>query len=294
MPNTNIDTALEIYSNQIIEGLTNALPALRAFSLDLSEDATKPGETIRVPLVTADAAGAWNRSTRNYSRDVTALKDKSIVIDQRVIAGFAIDQKQLHNFQPQWWEGKAQLNAIEIADAVLTSILSLVTPNNYGDTAAKKYSVTEADFGRASIAGLRAAAVKAKLRPARAVLVLNPDFFAALLGDLDANVYGGREAMLSGEIPGLLGFRAILEAPQLNIPGFLAHPDAIAVASRRVQVADATPYRDFSAVTEPDTGLTLNRVVYTDGQTGETSLSVECLYGFGVGNPNSLIRLVTG
>jgi hypothetical protein len=291
MPNTNTDTALEVYSNKLIEGLTNALPALRAFSLDLSDELSEPGETVRVPLVSADAAAAWNDTTNNYGRTTASLKDKKVVCNQRIIAGFAITQTQLANFRPAWWEGKAALNARTIADAVLDEVFGVVTAANFGDTAAKKLAVALGAFGRKSIAELRPKVVKGKLQPAKSVLVLNPDFFAALLSDLDAQVYGGREAITGGTIPGLLGFRAIVEAPQLDEPGFVCHPDAIAVGSRRVQVADTTPYKEFGPVTEPDTGLTLNRVIYTDGTIGKTSFSIECLFGADAGNPDSLIRL---
>ena len=291
MPNTNLDTALEVYSNKLIEGLTNALPALRAFSLDLSDDMVEPGETVRVPMVTADAAAAWDDSTNNYGRTTAALADKKVVVDKRIIAGFAITQAQLANFRPAWWEQKGALNARSVADSVLDSTFGIVTPANYGDAAAKKLQVALGAFGRKAIADLRPKVVRGKLQPAKSVLVLNPDFYAALLADLDAQVYGGREAITGGVIPGLLGFRAIIEAPQLDAPGFVCHPDAIAIGSRRVQCADTTPYREFGPVVEPDTGLTLNRVIYTDGTIGKTSFSIECLFGVDVGNGDALIRL---
>lgn len=288
---TNTDTALEIYSKKFIEGLSNALPAIRSFSLDLSDELTEPGLTIRVPLIAADAAAAWNDTSNNYSRTAATLKDQPVVLNKRLITGFAITQDQMLNFRPAWWEGKAALNARSIADAVFADLVTLVTGANYGDTAAKKLAVDLATFGRKALAALRAKIVTAKLQPAKAVLCLNPDFFAALLADLDAQVYGGREAVVGGTIPGLLGFRAIVEMPQYTGPGFVCHPDAIAIGSRRIPVADTTPYKEFGSITEPDTGLTMNRVILTDGNIGKTSFSVECGYGYAVGNPDSLLRL---
>lgn len=292
MANTNINTALEIYSDKVIEGLTTALPALRQFSVDLSADAKQPGAVIRVPLVAADTAAPWDISNNNYAKSAATLKDKKVEIATRIIAGFGITQEQLANFAPHWWEGKAALNAAEVANSVLTTIFGLVTAEAYGDTAADKITVAAASFGRKAVAELRPKVVAKKLNPSRSVLVLNPDFFAALLSDLDAHVYGGREAITGGVIPGLLGFRSIIEAPQYTGPGFVCHPDAIAVASRAVQVADTTPYKEFGAITEPTTGLTLNRVLYTAGDTGTTTLSIECLFGADVGNEKALVRLV--
>ncbi len=289
---TNIDTAVEIYSNKFISGLTRALAPLRAFSLDLSDDIVQEGGSVNVPLVTADAVADWNDTDNNYSRTAASVKAQSVAINKRKICGFPVSQTQMANFRPNYWEGKAELNQKEMADAVLTDVTGLVTAANFGDTAAKKINVVLAEFKRAAIATLRGQIVKAKLVPAKCVLALNPDFFSALLGDLDAQVYGGREAMLNGAIPGLLGFRSVIELPQYAAPGFVCHPDAIAVGSRKVPVADTTPYKEFGSMVEPETGLTMNRVVYTEGATGKTNFSTECWYGFDVGNADALIRLV--
>jgi len=289
---TNIDTAVEIYSNKFILGLTRALAPLRAFSLDLSDDIIQEGESVNVPLVTADTVGDWDEVNNNYGRTAASSKGKSVKIDKRKICGFAVTQSMMANFRPNQWEGKAELNQKEMADTVLADVTSLVTPANYGDAANKKVAVVLAEFKRYAVANLRAQIVKAKLTPAKCVLALNPDFFSALLGDLDANVYGGTEAVRSGAIPGLLGFRSIIEVPQYNGPGFCCHPDAIAVGSRKVPVADTTPYKEFGSMVEPETGLTMNRVVFTAGVIGKTSFSTECWYGYDVGNGDALIRLV--
>lgn len=289
--NTNIDTALEIYSDHVIEGLTTALAPLRLMSLDLSDDAKQSGESILVPLVTADAAAKWDIDSNNYARPTASMVSKRVTLDQRIIAGSAITQEHLHNFKPNYWESKGKLNAREVANAVLEKVFGVVTPGRYGDEEKDKIAVAYASFGRKAVADLRKQVVAKKLIVANSVLVLNPDFFAALLSDLDAQVYGGREAIVGGTIPGLLGFNAIVEAPQYDGPGFVSHADAIAVASRTVQIADSTPYKEFGAITEPTTGLTLNRVLYTDGAKGTTSLSIECLFGRDVGNKDALVRL---
>lgn len=290
MPSTtNINTAVELYTDRFIEGLTRSLAPLRSFSLDLSDEFREPGEAVNVPLVTADAVADWDDTTNNYGRTAATLKARRVAIDTRKITGFAISQAQLASFRPSYWEGKAELNQREIADTVLADVVSVVTAENYG--ADNKLNVALATFNRKAIATLRAKIVAGKLIQEKCVLALNPDFFAALLADLDSQVYGGREAIVGGTIPGLLGFRSVIQVPQYAGAGFVCHPDAIAVASRRVAVADTTPYKEFGTMVEPETGLALNRVVLTDGSVGKTSFSVECWYGYGVGNADSLIRL---
>ncbi len=290
MATTNTNVAAEIYSKRYLAGLTRQLAPLRAFSMDFSAEAKDPGENINVALVSADTAETWDDTTKNFARAGANLVHRSVKIDERYIVGFQITPAQMANFHPQWWEGKADLNSAEMADAILSQIVGLVTADNYGDTAADKMKVSLAGFGRKAITAIRARTIKKKLRVNRSVLVLNPEFFSELLGDLDANVYGGRDAIVGGVIPGLFGFKAVIELPQIESPGFVCHPDAIAVAGRTIPFLGKSPYEKVQEFVEPATGFTMTNVVYIDGPTGKGSFSVNALFGREVGINESLLR----
>lgn len=289
---TSIATAQEIYSRRVIKGLQRALAPLKAFSTSFSDEFAVPGDTIKVPLVTPDAVSPWHADSNNFKRVAGSLKEVAIQIKDRLIAGFAITSEQMNNFRPNWWEGKADMNVEEVADTILTAVAGLITPEVYGNTEADKFNIALAKFGPGAVADIRAFAIKRKMRQARCVLGLNPDFFSKLLGGLAADTYGGREAIIGGTIPGLLGFRAIVEIPQLEIPGFVCHPDAIAVGTRKVALADHTPYSLVRDITEPDTGLTLTNVVYTHGPDGSLNDSITASYACDPGNDKALFRLV--
>ena len=290
MATTNTNVAAEIYAKRYLAGMTRQLAPLRAFSQDFSDESKKPGESVNVALVSADTAAAWNDSTNNFARAGATLKHRDVKLDQRLIAGFEISPAQMANFHPQWWEGKADLNAEEMADTILSNVAGLVTADNYGDTDDDKMKVSLAGFGRKAITAIRARTIKKKLRVNRSVLVLNPEFFSALLGDLDANVYGGRDAIVGGVIPGLFGFKAVIELPQIESPGFVCHPDAIAVAGRTIPFLGKAPYEKVQEFVEPATGFTMTNVVYIDGPTGKGSFSVNALFGREVGINESLLR----
>lgn len=293
MATTNSNVAAVIYAKRFLAGLTRQLAPLKAFSIDFSDEAKNVGESVNVPLVSADTAAAWNDTSNNFGRSAVNLLDRPVKLDDRRIAGFQITPAQMANFHPQWWEGKAELNAAEMADAILSAVVGLVTADNYGDAAADKLTVSLTGFGRKAISTIRAKAIKDKeLRINRSVLALNPEFFSALLGDLDANVYGGRDAIVGGVIPGLFGFNAVVELPQLEIPGFVAHPDAIAVAGRAIPFLGTAPYEKVQNITEPATGMVMTNVLYIDGATGKGNFSVNALFGKDVGEATSLMRLV--
>jgi len=292
MSNISTQTGIELYSAMTIEGLTRGLAPLRDFSLDFSNDIKAPGASLDVALVTADTAAAFNATSNNFSR--TAITPKKITLTKStpIIAGFSVTADQLVKLTPSYWAKKSELNVLEICDGILAVVAALITPENYGDEAGDKIAVTEGGFGRKVVSKLRAAAIAKKLRVNRSVLALSPAYFSALLGDLDANVYGGTEAMKTGVIPGLLGFRSVIEIPQLTVPGFVSHPDAIGIGSAIFRPASDKPYDSVQEIVEPETGLTLTLVEYPDGPSGSLSYTVNCMVAAGVGNEKALLRLV--
>lgn len=292
MSNVSTITGLELYSDRFIAGLTRALAALRGFSLDFSDELKAPGASLDVPLVEADSVADFDRTSNNFGRTAVTAKKITLTKSTPVIAGFAVTADQLTKLKPSFWTGKAELNVQAVGDNILGKVAALVTADNYGDEAADKIAVTEASFTRKAVAKIRAAAIAKSLRVNRSVLALSPAYFSALLGDLDANVYGGPEAMQSGVIPRLLGFSMVVEIPQLAIPGFVAHPDAIAVGSSVFRPASDKPYDSVQEIVEPETGLTMTLVEYPDGATGDLSYTVNCLVAAGVGNEKALLRLV--
>jgi hypothetical protein len=285
-------TGQELYSDRMIEGLTANLAPIRKFSLDFSNEAKQAGKTVNVPLISADAVTAFNASSSNFSRAAYTKTEIPLTFGAAYIAGFSLTADDLLNFRPSFWTGKADLDMRAICDSVLADVVALITAGNYGDADADKATVTLAGFGRKSIAAVRAKAVAKKLRLNRCTLVLNPDFFSALLGDLDANVYGGKDAIVGGAIPGLLGFAQVVEFPQLTGPGFIAQSDAIAIASRAFKPATTAPYEAIREIVEPETGFTCTYVELGDGASGNLSVSVTGLVKSAVGNSSALLRLV--
>ena len=292
MSNAVTITGMELYSNKVIKGLTRALAALRGFSLDFTDELKQPGASIDVALVSPDEAADFDRTSNNFARNAMTPKKVTLSKSAAVIAGFAVTADQYGKLRPAFWEGKADLNVETIGDNILGKVAALVTPENYGDEAADKVAVALASFGRKAVSQLRPKAIAKGLRINRAVLALNPDFFSALIADLPADVYGGREAVEAGVIPGLLGFRQVVEIPQLNVPGFVSHPDAIAIGSAVFAPVSDRPYDSVRQIVEPVTGLTMTIVEYPDGANGDHSVTVNCLVAQGVGNEIALMRLV--
>ena len=287
-------TGHEFYSRKLLKVLPAQLNFLGAFSTDVSDEVTAPGEKIQVPLVEMDEAGTFDRANNNFARPAGTPKTATVTFGDPIIAGFAVTAAQARNIQRRWWEGKAELNATAVAASASTAVTNLVTKANFEKAVTNVGSA--ASFAKAGVAKIAAAIENAtnKLRVKFSTLALSGEYFYNLVSGLDANVYGGREAILNAVIPGLYGFRRVMLMHGLDCPGFVCEPSAIAFGARAFRPVDDTPYRAVREIKEPKSGLTLTLVEYADGPSGDLSESVTTRIGAAVGDSGALVRLVAG
>lgn len=219
-------------------------------------------------------------------------KTATVAFGDPIIAGFAVTADQASKIDKRWWEGKAELNAAAVAAAASAAVTGLVTEENFSK--AVTGVGTAANFAKSGVAKIAAACENAtnRLRVKFATLCLSGEYFYNLLSGLDANVYGGTEAIRNGVIPGLFGFGKVMLMHGLDIPGFVCEPSAIAFAARGFRPADDTAYRAIREIKDPESGLVLTLVEYCDGPTGDLSESVTTRIGAAVGDAGALVRLV--
>ena len=287
-------TGHEFYSRKILKALPAQLNFLGAFSTDVSGELLGPSKSVEVPLVEMDAAGTFNRSTNNFARQAMTPKTATVTFGDPIIAGFGVTADQASKIDKRWWEGKAELNATAVAASASTAVTGLVTKTNFAK--AVTGVGTAASFAKSGVAKIAAACESStnKLRVKFAALCLSGEYFYNLLSGLDANVYGGTEAIRNGVVPGLFGFGKVMLMHGLDIPGFVCEPASIAFAARGFRPADDTPYRAIREIKDPESGLVLTLVEYGDGPTGDLSESVTTRIGAAVGDAGALVRLVSG
>lgn len=285
----------EFYSRKILKELPAQLNFLGAFSTDCSGEVVgEKVKSIKVPLVEMDEAATFDRATNNFARPTGTPKSAEVSFGDPIIAGFAVTADQASKIEKRWWEGKAELNASAIAASAQTAVTDLVTKDNF-DKSVTSVGAASA-FAKSGVAKIAAAVENStnKLRVKFATLALSGEYFYALLAGLDANVYGGTEAIRGGVIPGLFGFRKVMLVHGLDIPGFVCEPSSIAFAARGFRPADDKPYTVVRELKEPESGLSLTLVEYPDGPSGDLSESVTTRIGAAVGDSGALVRLVAG
>lgn len=285
----------EFYSRKILKELPAQLNFLGAFSTDCSGEVVgEKVKSIKVPLVEMDEAATFNRATNNFARPTGTPKSAEVSFGDPIIAGFAVTADQASKIEKRWWEGKAELNASAVAASAQTAVTNLVTKANF-EKAVTSVGASSS-FAKSGVAKIAAAVENStnKLRVKFSTLALSGEYFYALLAGLDANVYGGSEAIRGGVIPGLFGFRKVMLVHGLDIPGFVCEPSCIAFAARGFRPADDKPYTVVRELKEPESGLSLTLVEYPDGPSGDLSESVTTRIGAAVGESGALVRLVSG
>lgn len=286
-------TGHEFYSKRALKVLPAQLNFLSAFSTDLSGELIGPGKSVEVPLVKMDEAGTFVRTgenANNFARPVGDPKTVTVTIGDPIITGFAVTADQASKINKVWWEGKADLNMTSVAASASTAVTGLVTEDNFSKAVTNIGAST--DFAKKGVARIASQCEKKGLRVKFSTLALSGEYFYNLLAGLDANVYGGTEAIRNGVIPGLFGFGKVMLMHGLTTPGFVCEPSAIAFASRGFRPADDKPYRAIREIKDPESGLTLTLVEYGDGPTGDLSESVTTRIGAAVGDADALVRLV--
>ena len=284
----------EIYARKVLKCLPAQLNFLSAFSTDISGELVGKAKSIDVPLIEMDAAGTFDRARNNFARPASEPKKATVTLGEPIIAGFAVTADQASKIEKRFWEGKAELNVTSVAASCQSAVTNLVTKANFEKVVTGVGAA--ASFAKSGVAKIAAAIESAtnKLRVKFSTLALSGEYFYSLVGGLDANVYGGREAILNAVIPGLYGFRKVMLVHGLDCPGFVCEPSALAFAARGFRPADDKPYTAVREIKDPETGLMLTLVEYPDGPSGDLSESVTCRIGADVGDSSALVRLVAG
>lgn len=137
----------------------------------------------------------------------------------------------------------------------------------------------------------------AEINPGESVLILNAKAYGEVLASLDANLYGGPEAIRYGMIEGLYGFDAVMEDDCLpkdeNLVGVIVPRNAVGIAARVIPVLNPNHYDEVGTVTDEHSGLTLQFRRGGDWKTDRSVMTCEALFGAKLLQPTKIVRIVS-
>ena len=293
-------------ARQGISTLEQVLIPMQGFSLDLSADMAPQGKVVNtriVPAATAptdlvdDESGSYASVVDDQTTTTVA-----VTLDPHPVTGFALTDTEAQEIAAGVWSDTAMRmvtsHSRAIGNAVLNSLFALITNANYG--AAALVSAASA-FDADDVADLRNVAVTAGFNmDENPVLVLNPDYYAALLKDnaiQDASASGSNAALTLGDLPTLSGF-TVIEAPTLpgnseNLVGYIAQPDCMAIAMRGVDTQSRNDFLGYEISQQSPTGAVMTASASFNRATRNVDYIFEALYGVVKAQAGSLKRITS-
>lgn len=267
------------------------LAKLSLFANNYSELEGQYGNAIAVPVLNLATALTWNDSTNNYATSTSGEIDGALVtLDQHFVKSVTISDREQAETGVRWIEGTSEALADSIARGAVGYTFGLINDTTFTG------SPTEVDFStKETIAQLYAVAANADIPVERAVVALNPSCYAQVLGKLDTSVYGGREAVVNGVIPGLFGFKGVICSGSMipagtnTVVGAIISDSAIGVASRYIEAGEGYPQK-WQSVSED--GLTLGFRRYSDLDLGKEKMACDTLFGAKIFDKTKIVRLI--
>lgn len=323
--------SIRFAANEIMLACRKDVAKAALFTTNFTAEAAQAGETLLIPLFDEGVAGEF-RKAATTSGGVTTPSNNYGDADGKAVYipmsfknhpkksfAFGEDDFNLVN-GTQFWEKAGAAAGRAIGLKILQVISGKINKTNIptsgvdqttfvnedGETvttgsgasfsAANEYVVGTEPFELKDLAKFRAACKAANISIGNTILMLNAVKFSEVLAKLDAHVYGGNEAIRSGIIPSLFGYKAVIENDELNdtnLVGALVPADSIAIGSRTFKILNPSLYQELGQVTDDASGLVLNIRRGGDWRTGDSVLTAECLFGAKLIQPTKIVRLVT-
>ncbi len=280
------DLALKAASESAIMAAHKNIAKLSLFAKNFSELNGQPGKSIAVPVYNLSAAAAFNAANNNYATGSNEIGGELITLDQHLVKSVSITDVEEAETGIRWASDTAGALADTLTRGVNAYVFGLINATNVtlsADTPATK----------AAVAGLYAIAEQNDIPVDRAVVALGPTQFATVLGQLDANVYGGSEAIRLGVIPGLYGFKGFVCTSNLpeGTNGAIICDSAVGVASRYLFPGTEGAYPEAWSATDED-GFTIGYRRFMDLATGSNKFAADVLFGAKLLQPSKIVRLV--
>lgn len=280
-----INSALndKLIAQAALESFTADLEPLSIFTTSYSNEVVRRGASVEVPLIANLTATTFADS---YEADGGVMNKVTINVDTHRIVTVSLTDTEYSKSSAAEITKFATQQGKALAQSVLTSFYNLFVTTagsaaqfTATQTAASAFTITNAR-------ALRKALSDEKVPQTGRALILGTTLYDSLLsqsGLLDASQFGGRDAIVEGRVPRVLGMNAyeslILPTNGITLLGLAVHPNAAAIAVRALEPQAPSEYLAATVVNDPQSGLTLGYRRHYNPGTGKHYVSFECVFG---------------
>lgn len=229
-------------SDKVIIAAQPAMELVKLFATDFSPVPAAKGDTVNMKVLKATAAD-FAKSTQNYTVSTNTISYADVKLSKDKISVYTLDDlDDIEDELSPIWDRLGPTAGRAIGNAFVKDVCGLLT---YGNAEAQKTVATAAfsDFVK-----IRSQVEAAGYDPADCVVLLKPDVYDTLIALMPSSVVGEGGVVNAGVIGSRLGFKAILNAPNIATAsasgaakgvGFAIPTNAIAIANRDKKVIKA-------------------------------------------------------
>ncbi len=267
--------------NQTTSTRIIVVPAVLSYSGTIGGDGRPAGYSIATPAQTVDA-------------NVTLSNHRAVDI--------MFDANTLASTQRRLFEEQGPAAAYALGKDVVDALYAVITYANFGGNSGDNapFAVASINYGRPTFAKAARVLNKQGAPFTNRFALSNSDYQEMLTQDptlVSLAVFQKPEIITDSELPPISKFRPI-EAPNLpataitgfgNLAAFFAHKSALLIQARipndwsSVLGAGAS-YGSVNVVTNPDTGLSVLMVQFSNPQSAHAEFRLALMYGVAKGN----------
>lgn len=269
------DLQMKVTSDFALQALYAKLAPIKDFAHNFRDLEDRKGAAVVVPVFDLSAATEFNESTNDYCTNAGGVDAATVTLSSHLKQGITYTDRDAVETEVQWFRDGGKAVGDSVARGIYNTVMGLINTTNVTLTADAALS------SKANFAALGSIADANNLDISQTVLMLNPTTYDTLLGTLDAYVYGGPEAIRSGYIPELYGFKAVVRAVGLNsaFKAVLADVNSIGMASRYLEPVGKDVLTAAWKGTDENSGLTIGFRAFSQPCKGRNYLIGEVLFG---------------
>lgn len=276
-------------ANDALVGISGDINIAKLFAYDMSPDFADFGTTVKVPVASATASelnlvAAEGKPLNDYETDSGNVGYASVVLNHQPKATMKAPASAAFEAPNAPYWGKMKTAMVNAIDGSISTVLGGL----FTAAACTGGKAILADANKANVAKLRNSC---KGRVASTILALDPTSYADLLAELDSSVYGGAEAIRTGMIQGLFGFKAVIQVKDLpsGVKGALIPEEAVAVAARGTIKSEAGFIEAETLTDENGFPITVTR--HFSPAKRDEFLNADVLWGAAIVQPTKVVYL---
>lgn len=280
------DLQMKVTSDFALQSLHARLAPVQDFAHNFRDLEDRRGAAVVIPTFNLSAAADFDPVSNNYFSGVNEIDAATVTLDKHVHKSLMITDRNAAETEVQFNRDGGIAIGDTLGRALYKYVVDMINDVNVTKSAAVTLTTKKA------FADLFATVYNNELDVSQTVLMLTPDNFATLLGTLDSNVYGSRDAIAGGRIPGLYGFAAVVCAPnmQSGLKGALVDKNSIGIAARYLEPMPGA-YVEAWKASDPVSGLPIGFRLAADLASGQRYLDGEFICGAKVIRKDGIVLL---